>query len=66
MTFDFFKFIMFVKNVTRFLFLLNSTLLFRDMFVSLYVNNNTVFSINLSTLTKCALFTYKPVVPNCI
>ena len=40
--------------------------LYTFIYLDMFVNNNTVFSINLSTLIKCALFTYKPVVTNCI
>ena len=35
-------------------------------YLDMFVINNTVFSINLSILIKRALFTYKPVVPNCM
>ena len=61
MTFDFSYLLFFVNNMT-FLFIFVTQYTYLDMFVI----NNTVFSINLSTLIKRALFTYKPVVPNCM
>ena len=62
-TFDFSYSTIFVNTMTFFYFCVKlNTFIYSDMFV----NNNTVLSINLSTLIKCPLFTYKPVVTNCI
>ena len=66
---DFYLFIIFVNNVTRFYFFYfyaESRTVYFYLVIMFVCKQEHSFLINLLTFTKCALFTYKPVVPNCM